>query len=154
MKYSQGFTLLELMVIMFIVGILVAIAIPSYNETMRRKDRSVAQQEMLKLAGELERYRAKNFNYSGFTVSDYYPGLGADDGVTANAVRTPIDLKGKKYTITVTPATNGLSWHMIATRVDATAQAQNYDLFLNSVGVRCMSRATISATGCTDGEKW
>jgi type IV pilus assembly protein PilE len=55
MKYKKGFTLIELMVAVAIVGILAAIAIPSYQESMRKSRRADAEAALFSLANGLER---------------------------------------------------------------------------------------------------
>ena len=72
MKKNHGFTLIELMVVLMIVAIFMAIAIPSYQQYMRKRDLAVAKQESLRIASELERFKSKNFSYKGFDASYFY----------------------------------------------------------------------------------
>lgn len=65
-KQVKGFTLIELMIVIVIMAIFAAIAIPSYQTYMRKGEESKAMQEMLRISQELERYKSKNFNYQGF----------------------------------------------------------------------------------------
>lgn len=171
MNGSKGFTLIELMIVVIVLGILVAIAIPSYNEYYRKKDRAVAQQEMLKLAAELDRYRSKQFSYKGFDAEYLYKdenGNALSGFTKADAtVLLPIHQTEKKYMIRITDRNgvplsgtraNGFGWAITATRQDTTKQALNYDLYLNNEGVRCMTRtenAISNTTGCgSEGEAW
>jgi len=66
---QQGFTLIELMVVVAIVAILAMIAIPSYQTHTRKAIAGQAQQEIQKLAEQLERHKGKNFSYLGFDPS-------------------------------------------------------------------------------------
>lgn len=71
-KSHLGFTLIELMVVVVIVALLAAIALPSYQIYVQRSHLAQAQQEMQKLAEQLERHKAKNFSYKGFEASYLY----------------------------------------------------------------------------------
>ncbi|WP_089605887.1 type IV pilin protein [Acinetobacter piscicola] len=84
MDNQKGFTLIELMVVVVIVAIFAAIAIPSYAQYMERKDLATAKQEALRIASELERFKAKNFSYKGFDASTLYSYTNTDtNGVVA-----------------------------------------------------------------------
>ncbi len=60
---NAGFTLLELMVAVAVIGILAAIALPSYEEFMRKGRRSEARNAMLEMAQMQERYFSNNLSY-------------------------------------------------------------------------------------------
>ena len=49
-RRQRGFTLMELIVVMVVLGILVAIAIPNYSEYIRRGHRTAAQEYLVSLA--------------------------------------------------------------------------------------------------------
>ncbi len=66
---EQGFTLIELMIVVVIVAIFAAIAIPSYQTYIRRAQASQAQQEVQRLASELARWKSRNFSYQGFNLT-------------------------------------------------------------------------------------
>ena len=56
MKKNRGFTLIEILVVMVVIGILAAIAVPSYNSQMRRGTRSAAQALMMDIANKEQFY--------------------------------------------------------------------------------------------------
>ena|SRR5690554_5336444 len=60
-----GFTLIELMITVVILAVLAAIALPSYQEQVRKTRRTNAQSDLLELAAYMERYYGENFTYAG-----------------------------------------------------------------------------------------
>lgn len=59
----RGFTLVEMMIVVVVVAILTAVALPSYQEYIRRSHRSDAQAGLLQAAQWLERAATANGNY-------------------------------------------------------------------------------------------
>lgn len=68
-KYIKGFTLIELMIVVAIVGIIAAIAYPSYMESVRKSNRTDATVELNDIAQQLQRcftaYSAYNHDDCG-----------------------------------------------------------------------------------------
>ncbi|MEX7540116.1 type IV pilin protein, partial [Acinetobacter baumannii] len=58
LRFNQGVTLIELMVVIVIVAIFTSIAIPSYQSYSRRATASAAKSEILKLAEQLEQHKS------------------------------------------------------------------------------------------------
>lgn len=63
MEKSSGFTLIELMIAVAIIGILAAIALPAYTNYVTQARRTEAQSFMQELAMRQERWRASNTLY-------------------------------------------------------------------------------------------
>ncbi len=64
MRKNTGFTLIELMITVAIVGILGAIAYPSYMEYVKRTHRAEIAGAMTEAAQQLERFYSQNGQYS------------------------------------------------------------------------------------------
>jgi type IV pilus assembly protein PilE len=62
-KQHRGFTLIEIMIVVAIIGILTAIAVPSYNEYIRRGHRADARAGLLQAQQWMERASTANGTY-------------------------------------------------------------------------------------------
>ena len=65
-----GFTLVELMVAVAVLTLLVAIALPAYNEQVSRSRRTAVQTELMEDANYLQRYYSANSTYSTATPAN------------------------------------------------------------------------------------
>ncbi len=64
MEPRNGFTLVELMIVVAIIGILAAIAYPSYNQYLIRTHRSAAESFMMNVANREEQYLLDRRQYT------------------------------------------------------------------------------------------
>ena len=80
MHRSRGFTLIELMITVMIVGILAAVAIPAYRDSVKRGNRRAAQSVMMDIVNRQQQYFVANRAYAteaelGYTLP---PDVGAN----------------------------------------------------------------------------
>ena len=68
-RNEGGFTLIELLVVIIIIGILLAIAIPSYMKFRDRANKSAAQANVRSSIPAVEAYFADNNSYAGATLA-------------------------------------------------------------------------------------
>jgi type IV pilus assembly protein PilE len=98
----RGFSLIELMIAVAIVGILAAIAVPSYMSYTRAANRTDATRTMTIDAQALERCYSQYFNYASPSCS-IQPGT-ANSAQGYYSVTIAVPAGGTSYTITATPA--------------------------------------------------
>lgn len=73
MMIKNGFTLIELLIAVAIIGILAAIAYPSYQDSVRKTRRAEAQAIMIEYASFAERSFTENNNYAAATQAGAAP---------------------------------------------------------------------------------
>ena len=142
----KGFTLIELMIVVVIIGILAAIAYPSYTQYLIKTNRVDAQTEMVKVAALLQKYRVLNSTYlkadgTSLTLDDL--------GVSSNY---PDSVK-PMYSLTLSNVSAG-TWTLTATPKANTIQTGNGSIIINHLGERCWTKGsscTPSATSNWDG---
>lgn len=66
---QKGFNLVELLIVLSILGILLAYAIPNYTAHLTHARRLSAETALMKLAGHMEAYFAEHHSYEGATFS-------------------------------------------------------------------------------------
>ena len=123
---ATGFTLIELMIAVVIVGTLALIAYPSYQDHLRNGRRSAAQSFMIDVAIHEQQYLIDARTYAG----------GAGALAKLNLV-VPADVS-RFYTVTIEPVapTPPPSYTIIATPIANSAQAPDGVLTLDHTGAK------------------
>ncbi len=126
-RRQRGFSLVELMVVVVIIGILSAIAYPAYTRYVVRTHRAAVQSYMLDLSLKQTSYMADSRTY-------------ATDTQIKQLVPTPTTISSR-YDILVEPVSTPLGYTITATPVTGSSQAGDSVLTLNNQGVKTPSSA-------------
>lgn len=141
----NGFTLIELMIVVAIIGVIAAIAFPSYQEYVDRSRRTDAKAALTGLAGAMERHHTTNSTYEGAATggSDTgAPGIFPDEA--------PLDSGVKYYDLTI-QAADATSYTLRAS--PKGVQAGDGILELSSTGARGWDRDASGGIGAGE-DNW
>ncbi|QNP47321.1 type IV pilin protein [Diaphorobacter aerolatus] len=123
----NGFTLIEMMIVLAVIAILAAVATPSYRQHLARGHRAEARAALLQVAQWMERANTANGEYP--TGQPLEPMLRA--------------LKPAHYTLSLTASTAS-GFTVIATRTDVMVKDPCGDLTLTHTGTRGASNHSVS----------
>ena len=115
LRRHRGFTLIELMITVAIIGVLLAVALPSYQEQVAKGKRTSAKAVTLQAQQWMERFYSENYRYDKniadvvVTDSTLFPAQfstapPAGDGAAAYTISLAVT--SRTYTVTAAPLGN------------------------------------------------
>lgn len=124
-SHHKGFTLIELMIVVVIIGIISAIAVPAYQGYTRKANRTDGKSALAETAARQENFFANNLRYAtSMKALDY----------DAGTIYSPQN----KYTVTTSTTTDTYTITVTSVLTDPDCSTMT----LNSIGVKG------PATGC------
>lgn len=143
MKYSRGFTFIEMIIAVAIVAILAAIAIPSYQQHVRKTKRVEMQSELLEIASKLQQFKAVHRTFTPNSTDVALSDLGyASDH---NGIASFPENGAVAYKVSIENVTQN-SWLLIA--ITDNGQKGDGTLGLDSKGQKCWTPQN-DLTSCT-----
>ena len=122
MMKQRGFTLIEMMIVVTVVAILAAIAVPTYSDQMRKSARAEAQSFMTTAATQQQQFLLNRRSYA--------------DSLSALGTSAPAGL-ATKYTFTLTaPDVTPPTFSLTATAIGAQVRDRCPTLLLDNLGNR------------------
>ena len=132
---AAGFTLIELMIVLAIIGILAMVAYPSYMESVKRGQRSSARTSLLEAQQFMERFYSANSRYTTDDAGTVSPTL------PARLLAVPTE--APRYNLTVVATLNGYTLTATPIGIDICG-----DLTLTHTGVKGRSATEPTVAEC------
>lgn len=133
MRSVRGFSLVELMVVVALIGVVVAIALPSYREYSRRANRAAAGAVLMEIVSRQEQYAAANRAYA--------EDAGGVSALVPLGITPPAEVSSNyTFDVRVIPWTYGLvtmtGFEAKATPIAGSAQDGDDVLKVNQFGLK------------------
>lgn len=143
---QKGFTLLEVMIVVAILGVLLAIAIPSYQNYVIKVKRGEMKTSLMSISQSLQRYQVANKTFANVKNSPQFQKL-------ANASGENYPQSGQAlYTVKLELNANNRDWVLTATPIAAKSQERDGHIMLNNQGHKCWTKGQSCSLSATS--KW
>lgn len=138
---SRGFTLVEVMIVVAILGVLAAIAYPNYQRYVLKTKRTDMMVEMTNIAAQIESRKLAQGSYANIS-----------DSVQADFKGNYPKQGAALYAVTITPIPLTREWTITATPQPNTQMSSDGTLTLNYQTIRCRIIGTDKK--CGTGDEW
>lgn len=131
---DRGFTLMELMIVVAIIGVLAAVALPAYQQYVIRSNRTDMQAELVQIAQRIQNHKVLYGSYTGVSLTQ--PNIyGAAVFPRTGKVLYDVTLNAGQRDGLVT------DWTIQATPRSNSVQKDNGSVLLNDLGYKCWIKA-------------
>ena len=146
---ASGFSLIELMVTVVIIGVLSAIAFPSYLDYVRKGKRAEGKAAVLSAAQALERYMTANNTYTtDLTASGYKAYSGESAATSAYTLAVAAGSTGTIATSYTVTATAVAGWGKNSSAPSVQDDQGCGQLRINQTGAKSVQGGSMSVTDC------
>lgn len=146
----KGFTLIELMIVVIVIGILAAIVYPSYQGYIEKGKRVDMMSEMQQIGSRIEANKITYKRYDRIPLNEIFSNTVSGSGTTFPNTGTAL------YNVIVSPVSgttlNGRNWTLTATPISGRQMANDGVLTLDFEGEKC--RGSGANQQCGIASEW
>lgn len=146
--YKNGFTLIEMMIVVAIIALLASIAYPSYQSYIIKSKRADMMSEMHNIASEIQARKLAQGSYNNNLKSGLTGNYPRQGSALYSVTIEPIVVPPKPPPPAPTPPTMlNAEWIITANPITGTQMANDGSMTLNYLGVKCRVIKTVNTCG-------